>query len=291
MTATGPRPVRRPVSLGRCPRARRRLQRRALDPAFELAARTGRRGDGPVRDPRRRGRDRRHPARVVRATRQWPRSGPTPSASSPRSPSRSSRRPCCSRSRPAASTLDEPLDGVAPGPRSTRAGSPFTAWHVLSHTTGIDDVDLEALLIAGRRAARSCSAGRSPLRAGARPGRPLPLRVGPLRPPRRGRSAGGSGGRSSDAPRRTCWTRSAWRDTTFDPRPDRAGPAGAGRPSAGGGSPASADRGAGRRVHRAAPGGRRPVEHGRATSSGSGGRCSAAASSTACASCRRRSSR
>ena len=36
--------------------------------------------------------------------------------------------------------------------------APFTAWHVMTHTSGLGDVDLEALLLAGRRSGRAPAA-------------------------------------------------------------------------------------------------------------------------------------
>ena len=42
-------------------------------------------------------------------------------------------------------TLEQPINGWAPA-LCNEAWAPITAWHVLTHTTGIDDVDLESIL-------------------------------------------------------------------------------------------------------------------------------------------------
>jgi CubicO group peptidase (beta-lactamase class C family) len=44
-----------------------------------------------------------------------------------------------------AITLEQPINDWAPD-LVNPAWSPITAWHVLTHTTGIDDVDLESIL-------------------------------------------------------------------------------------------------------------------------------------------------
>lgn len=46
-------------------------------------------------------------------------------------------------------TLEEPIGRWAPE-LVNPAWAPITAWHVLSHTTGIDDVDLESILMHGQ---------------------------------------------------------------------------------------------------------------------------------------------
>jgi serine-type D-Ala-D-Ala carboxypeptidase len=42
-------------------------------------------------------------------------------------------------------TLEQPINGWAPA-LVNEAWAPITSWHVLTHTTGIDDVDLESIL-------------------------------------------------------------------------------------------------------------------------------------------------
>src|SRR5690242_949896 len=46
-------------------------------------------------------------------------------------------------------TLEEPIGSWAPD-LVNPGWAPVTAWHVLSHTTGIDDVDLESILMHGQ---------------------------------------------------------------------------------------------------------------------------------------------
>lgn len=45
--------------------------------------------------------------------------------------------------------LDEPLDRLLPDPADPQPGAPVTAWHILTHTSGLADLDVEDLLRRG----------------------------------------------------------------------------------------------------------------------------------------------
>ena len=93
---------------------------------------------------------------------------------------------------------------------------PFSAWHVLSHTSGFGDIDLESLLLrGGDRAEMLRLAQAVPQADGAGIG--LPLRLDAVRPPRRGRRAAGWADRSTTLVRANVLEPLGMTDTTFDP--------------------------------------------------------------------------
>ena len=150
--------------------------------------------------------------------------------------------------------LVEPLSASVPGLDRPDV-TPFSTWHVLSHTSGLGDVDVEALLLEG--------GGRAELlrRAAAMPqetppGSAFRYASTTVRPPGRGPRAAASAGRSTTSCARTSWSRSGWRGRRSIPRAGRGPPAraGPGRP-----------RGAGRR-----PGGDAPRRYTRLRLAGGG---------------------
>ena len=274
--------------------ARRRLDPAALDAGLRrCAGPAGRRRDVPfailaVADRRRPGpRSRRSPGRAPRP------STSTRSACWRRSRSRSSPRRSMQLVAEGQVALTDGIDRVHARSSPRRVGLEVTIWHLLTHTSGHPRLDLRQLLLDGVRRAdlmRLVGGDATPLPAGE------PLRVRKLVP-------------SSSSPRCSSGSRgehlrlrSGGRileplgmvDTTFDSvgasrRPGRA--AGAVRPGCAG-------RGAGpwgqtprhRRAHATSPALRwrvRVCSAPPATSSGSGGRCCAAASWMAPGSCRR----
>ena len=119
-------------------------RRRALQPAFDIARCPGRGRDRTVRHPRRRGRRRGRPAGVVHRDGR-PRIGTDAICL------------LASITKPIVATavvqqveagridLATPIGTWAPHLVNER-WAPVTAWHVLTHTSGIDDIDLEAIL-------------------------------------------------------------------------------------------------------------------------------------------------
>ena len=212
--------MRLPLWLAACPDRSRRASRVGRSTRVRACGRAGRGRQRPVRGARhRRPRGRRAP-RGVQRRRAGPRIGADAicllaSITKPIVATAVMREVEAGRLGPRRAAR-----GVAPG--AGRAGAaPYTAWHVLTHTSGIGDMDIEALLAGGRRAGTSSSAAHgAPAGDDARVA--LPLRHDALRPPRRGSRPARSGGRSSDLLRDNVLDPLGMVDTGFDPEPDTA---------------------------------------------------------------------